>query len=216
MGKKTANNAIDFTRLFAMKDQLARREELEDVRDPSVVLTAVTAEAPAEAPIAELRAAAPAIEAVTIHEPTARTQMAAANSTQALAEMAGVASPPSATVRPLAADASPTFLRIGMSRDLHERVRAFAAVQGQPPTVLVRDLFERVTPVFDASAPMASLAACARGVVPAVVRERRVDMRMQIPVSDDLHRRMQQFAALRAQTLGASMLDVLEAHAPPL
>ncbi len=108
------------------------------------------------------------------------------------------------------------FLRVGMSRALHERLRALSALRGQSPTSLVRELFDRVTPVFDVRLPMSKLSMEAREAVPMVPRERRIDARMQVPVTEDLHRRMQQFAALRAQTLAAGMLDVLEAHAPTL
>ena len=63
---------------------------------------------------------------------------------------------------------------------------------------------------------MAALVSQARAVLGTAPREKRVETRMQVPTSEDLHRRLQQFAALRSQTLGASMLDILETHAPAI
>jgi len=191
MGKKNANNAIDFARIFAVKDKLAQQE---DPRDSGIVLALAASVANNESP--------PRAEVVT----SART----------IEEQEGEAQTPQIPQQPVKGLLGETFLRIGMSRELHERVRAFAALRGQPSTTMVRELFERVTPTFDLKTAMPTLAVLAREAVPMVRRERRVDVRMQIPVTEHLHRRMQQFAALRTQTLGASMLDVLEAHAPSL
>ncbi len=232
MKKKNANNAIDFAKLFAVKDQLHRdeaattAEESEPVDPSGAFLRAVPAlasepvesnelESPAEVSTSEASAAEvvdllpklPELESAPLAKPSTTPTK---RQTKKVVDVLG---PPS---KPDASAGGEMFLRVGMSRALHERLRALSALRGQSPTSLVRELFDRVTPVFDVRLPMSKLAVEARAAVPMVPRERRIDARMQVPVSEELHRRMQQFAALRAQTLAAGMLDVLEAHAPLL
>ena len=221
MARKNSNAAIDFTRLFAMKDQLARQGDLPVGNiAPALIATPLTsiendqprthstesgevigeaANTEVGANIGEQQPDDSVLVAATANDPTRESDLLTAASRASVQE-----------------GTRETFLRIGMSRSLHARIRAFSSLNARSPTALVRELFERVTPEFDLQVPMADLAAAARAAVPTVSRERRVDIRMQVPVTEHLHRRLQQFAALRGQTLGSSMLDVLEAHAPGL
>lgn len=226
MKKKNANNAIDFERLFAVKDQLQRDESATtDPVDPSGAFLRAVPTLVSE-PVANNEQAS-SVEVTTSEPPAAEvvdllpelpvsaplTKPLTTTVKRQTKKVVDVLGPPS---KPDSAAGGEMFLRVGMSRALHERLRALSALRGQSPTSLVRELFDRVTPVFDVRLPMSKLAVEAREAVPMVPRERRIDARMQVPVTEDLHRRMQQFAALRAQTLAAGMLDVLEAHAPLL
>jgi hypothetical protein len=251
MGKKNANNAIDFARLFAVKAKLTEQDRAQTPPPSPVSEVLPVAPVVAEPAAAEPLDALPAVaheavdqEVIVPVAPQLVTEETPVPESVSEVRVIPEAAPEAAAVAPALAsrktprgtqgrggaiialpepviaanvdEAESTYLRIGMPRELHARVRAFAALSGQTPPGFVRDLFGRVTPEFDSSKPMAQLAVLARTAVPVVQRERRVDVRMQIPVTEDLHGRLQKFAALRGQTLGASMLDVLEAHAPTL
>ncbi len=107
-----------------------------------------------------------------------------------------------------------TMLRVGMTRTLHERLRAFAMLQGVSPTTLARTLLDSLAPQFPREEPMASLAKAAREAFPSTGTPHRTEVRMQIGVDAGLHRRLHQLAALRAQTLIASVTDLFESAVP--
>lgn len=212
MAKKTANHAIDFERLFAVKAQLARQDEANEAV-LALERTVVEHAEPALAPPCET-----APHAVPSLGETSAT----------MANVIDFPTPAIEVDKPVRAagvgpEAAPTpgdedvLLRIGLSRPLHERLRAFAALEGKSPTILARELLDSNTPVLDRAAPMVALAKAARGAFAVSAAERRrVDVRMQIPVGAALHRRLHQVAALRTQTLGACVIDVFEAAVPAM
>ncbi len=108
------------------------------------------------------------------------------------------------------------MLRVGMTRALHERLRAFAMLQGVSPTTLARTLLDSLAPQFPREEPMASLAKAAREAFPPTGTPHRTEVRMQIGVDAGLHRRLHQLAALRAQTLIASVTDLFESAVPAM
>jgi len=185
MAKKNANNAIDFTRLLAVKDNLPSTPPL-----ASVVVEAMptAGREEASAPTATLLDF-PSREAVQAREHDG--------------------SGPGEETLP--SDSETVILRVGMSRELHDRVRASAALDGKSPANLARELLSRRTPAFPRSTPMATLAKLARDAFPAISTRSRIDVRMQVPVASDLHRRLHQLAALRTQTLVACISDLFEA-----
>ncbi|HEY5261493.1 MAG TPA: hypothetical protein VIJ33_05230 [Solirubrobacteraceae bacterium] len=184
MAKKNANNAIDFTRLLAVKDNL-----------PST----------------------PPLTSVVEAEPAAGREGAGATATLLDFPSREPAQPPreqggsDLAEEALPSDYETVVLRIGMSRALHDRVRATAALDGKSPAHLARELLARRTPAFLRSTPMATLAKQARDSFPASMARSRIDVRMQVPLDSDLHRRLHQLAALRTQTLVACISDLFEA-----
>jgi hypothetical protein len=116
-------------------------------------------------------------------------------------------------VRPIVTPVEST-LRIGMTRELHERIRMVAALQEKPPTVLVRELLETL-PVFDPTASLRMLSDLARGLAPRLsAAQPRIDTRMQVVLTEEAHFMLHKLAALRTQTLGACLTDLLEARLP--
>lgn len=211
MAKKNANNAIDFTRLLAIKDQLptiSRPLPAEPERAANVSL-----EEPQPVPTS--------FNGTVLDFP--QRELVADPPTAALETQGSdpeLASPPWGEELPPAevatsADLDQTvILRIGMSRSLHERVKASAALEGKSPAHLARELMSLRTPLFPRSTSMAQLAKQARESFPLNDSRVRVDVRMQVPIDLDLHRRLRQLAALRAQTLVACTFDLFESAVP--
>jgi hypothetical protein len=221
MSKATANKAIDFNRLFAVKDQVKDQlagkggdlmpsgDRVETGRGDRTTFPPIPSEA--ERPRESERAAvvSPATETLvppsdTPPSPASITQLRRPPAFQPSAS--GLHDPAPAGVGPL---------RIGMPRHLHERVRASAALACLPTTALVRAVLESATPHFDVTAPLADLTRVARSAFPEAGSGRRpIEVRMQVPMAEDLHRRLVQLAALRAQTLSVCLLDLLEDRLP--
>ena len=217
MTKKTAtaNKAIDFARLFAVKDQVARQ-----AAEDSIVADAGVHASEGQGSVQEL-------PRPFLVEPD---QVPESSSVLRAPVVEGADDSPSEVVSSLlrkrtsrkaplvtVEDAPDSTIRVGMPRELHDRVRACAALQGAAPTLFAREVLEQSTPIFDAKAPLAELARKARSVVKVGMGgPRRVDVRMQIPVTEDLHQRLIQLAALRTQTLGTCLLDILEHHVPAM
>ena len=226
MTKRNANQAIDFARLFAVKDRLALREaEASDGRgaptrggEPAPPLEAEPEAAAAALPDAVEQGAA--AEVVALYLAPAPVEAPSAPEPVAAAAAPDVGRGPAPTSAPgtgrAIEPAEPLGrLRVGMPRELHERVRAAAALSCLPPTTFVRDILESTTPRFDAAAPLSGLAQTARAAFPAFGAGRRTtEVRMQVPVSEELHQRLIQLAALRAQTLAACLVDALEHRVP--
>ena len=109
------------------------------------------------------------------------------------------------------------LLRIGISREMHARLVAFAKMGGLSSTQFARELLEQHVPVFRSNACLAELARTARNAFPSVrAEDARAETRMQVPLSDDLYRRVHQLAALRSQPLKPCVMDLLEAHIPEM
>jgi hypothetical protein len=72
----------------------------------------------------------------------------------------------------------------------------------------VHHLLEQ-TPIVDPAAALDDLQRSARGAAPTVTSRAVVEVRMQVPISEPLRVRLHQLAALRGQTLGACLADVL-------
>jgi hypothetical protein len=206
MAKKNANNAIDFSRLQAVRDQLSAVPPLS---------VSVAGELPGEVPME----AANAVLSVTFAEPLLvpaepelLLEQTASSPTQPEpqppAPTEGSALP-TEDVGP--ADHDSIVLRIGMSRPLHERIRAASALACKAPASLARELLLKRTPEFPRSTPMTTLAKQARDAFPTLAARPRVDVRMQVPLEVDLHRRLHQLAALRTQTLVACLSELFEA-----
>jgi hypothetical protein len=222
MTKKTAtaNKAIDFARLFAVKDQVAR-QAAEDNLTADVMARELEEQGRGESARRPfLVEAEKAPESATFDVPTdgpvVEPSAVAVFDSKAGAGARRSTSLPNRKTPLLAMEDAPnSSIRVGMTRELHSRVRACAALRGAAPTMFAREVLEESTPTFDAKAPLSELARKARSVV-AVGKggPRRADVRMQIPVTDDLHQRLIQLAALRTQTLGACLLDILEHHVP--
>jgi hypothetical protein len=213
MRKATANSAIDFNKLFALKDQLAHKGDDDMPADDRVdkgrgSMTSDSSNPPQPQPLH-----APTIAPVIALVP--ETLVAAADKAPDLAAVTQPGPPPAlqpsggANHDAISVPVGP--LRIGMPRHVHERVRASAALACLPTTTLVRDVLESTAPNFDITAPLSELTRIARSAVPEVGSGRRpIEVRMQVPMSEDLHRRLVQLAALRAQTLSVCLLDLLE------
>jgi hypothetical protein len=221
MGKKNANNAIDFARLFAVKEQVARRADESTATAASEALPTVPTE-----PEVVLRTD---VGATDERDADAGARPASETSAKVLAFPTAAPSEAEPAVLPVSLESSSTgradfvqsdrdiFLRIGMTRELHDRLRASAALQGKSVTVYVRDALEASTPMFDTSARLADLARIARAAAPVgSAGPRRSETRMQVPATEVLHRRLVQMAALRSQTLAASLLDLLETQVPAM
>ncbi len=84
------------------------------------------------------------------------------------------------------------------------------------PTTLSRTLLDSRTPEFDRGEPMAALAKSAREAFRPTGTPHRTEVRMQIGVDAGLHRRLHQLAALRAQTLIATVTDLFESAVPEM
>jgi len=207
MAKKNANNAIDFTRLLAVKDQLSAQSPL-----PISAATEPVADTITDDPILEPTG--------TLLEFPTREPSVENPGTSSLDQLAHASEAPASTAvlsqseDVWIGDAETVVLRIGLSRLLHDRVRACAALEGKSPAHLARELLSQRTPAFPRSTPMATLAKQARESFPAKAARSRVDVRMQVPIDRDLHRRLHQLAALRTQTLVACISDLFEASVP--
>ncbi len=221
MTKKTAtaNKAIDFARLFAVKDQVARQAAEDSIAADAGVHASEGQGSVQELPRPFL------VESDRVPE-SSSAALAPVVVEEVKESSSGVVSSPlrnrsgpARSKAPLVAveDAPDSTIRVGMSRELHDRVRACAALQGAAPTLFAREVLEQSTPIFDAKVSLVELARKARSVVKVgMAGPRRVDVRMQIPVTEDLHQRLIQLAALRTQTLGACLLDILEHHVPAM
>lgn len=210
MAKKTANNAIDFNRLFALKDQIRERDALEEVK-----------QAPASAPVELVVIESPRADEVVVPDvPEAQVvdpivEVAPANVVAPTEARSSIVEEKVGPPMLETADES-IVLRVGLPKGLHERVRAMAALRGKAPADFARDELERTVPKFDAATPLAVLARAAQAAAPAIRERARVDVRMQVPMTSDLHRRVVQLAALRRQTLAACMVEVFEALVPAM
>jgi len=213
MRKATAKNAIDFARLYEVRDRFAGKA-IEPLAGDEKGREGPSTGAPESSLVEPLRVAdAPVVQFPV--EPEDEASIPAPPVPEAITALR----PPSLRASDLVPGAAPgpAFgrLRIGMPRPLHERVRAAAALACVPPTTLVRDLLESAAPHFEPSAPLTELAQIARAAVPEMAAGRQqIEVRMQVPASDDLHRRLLQLAALRAQTLWACLLDLLDHRLP--
>ena len=201
MGKKTANSAIDFQKLFEIKERLRPVDALGETPAPPET----HADAPPPAPPSEDHLVAADSSDAPASEP-------AAPGGEVLAFPAPASAPELAPSTPVAEEQGrgegDTILRIGMPRALHERIRAVAALQRKPATLLVRELLEQ-TPAIDPKAPFAELRTLALGAAVMTSERARVDVRMQVPIGDDVHARLHQLAALRGETLGSCLIAVL-------
>jgi outer membrane biosynthesis protein TonB len=207
MAKKNANNAIDFSRLLAVKDNLPSLASL-----PGALEVAPDVEMSKEQ-------SAPAPTGTLLEFP-AREQSAEAPTTLPASPASTVPSSPAAFSSPTedvgTTEPETVVLRIGLSRPLHDRIRACAALEGQTPAHLARQLLSSRTPAFSRATPMVALAKEARESFPASAARMRIEVRMQVPLDIDLHRRLHQLAALRAQTLVACISDLFEASIPAM
>jgi hypothetical protein len=203
MAKKNANNAIDFTRLLAVKDQLPALAPL----TPAEAEAEPAANTPTSEPPFETREHTAAVLDFPRREPSDEPLLepGAPTAVEGVHLRDADAGP---------ADSQTVVLRIGMSRTLHDRVRASAALEGKSPAHLARELLSNRTPLFPRSTSMAALAKQARDSFPTNAARARVDVRMQVPIDSDLHRRLHQLAALRAQTLVACISDLFDASVP--
>jgi hypothetical protein len=214
MRKATAKNAIDFARLYEVKDRFAGRAMEPPAGDGEKGREGANTGAP-ESSLAE---PLPVAEAAVVPFPVEPEKVPSIPPAPLLEAITALR-PPGLLASDGAPGAAPApafgRLRIGMPRPLHERVRAAAALACMPPTTLVRDLLESAAPHFEPAAPLTELAQVARAVVPETSAGRQpIEVRMQVPASDDLHRRLLQLAALRAQTLWACLLDLLDHRLP--
>jgi hypothetical protein len=212
MSKATANKAIDFKRLFAVKDQLASKVEDDVPGDDRVEKGRGNMPSDPSGPQTEPLQAAEVAPVIAL---PAETLIPAPDQAPDAGAITQLRPPPAfqPSGRPVhdAAPAPVGPLRIGMPRHVHERVRASAALACLPTTTLVRDVLESTAPQFDVSAPLSELARVARSAFPEAGSGRRaIEVRMQVPMAEDLHRRLVQLAALRAQTLSVCLLDMLE------
>ncbi len=215
MRKATAKNAIDFARLYEVKERFAGRAMEAPAGEAEKGREGPDIDAPESSPAEPLPVAETAAVVPFPVEPENAPSIPAPSSSEAITALRPPGLPAS-DVAPGAAPA-PAFgrLRIGMPRQLHERVRASAALACVPPTTLVRDLLESAAPRFEPGAPLTELAQVARAAVPErAAGPQPIEVRMQVPASDDLHRRLLQLAALRAQTLWACLLDLLDHRLP--
>ena len=213
MAKKNANNAIDFTRLLAVKDQLPALAPL----TPAEAEAEPAANTPTSEPPFETGEHTAAVLDFPRREPSDEPLLEPGAPTAAVLDFPQ--REPLEGVHLRDADAGPAdsqtvVLRIGMSRTLHDRVRASAALEGKSPAHLARELLSNRTPLFPRSTSMAALAKQARDSFPTNAARARVDVRMQVPIDSDLHRRLHQLAALRAQTLVACISDLFDASVP--
>ena len=225
MGKKSANNAINFERLFSVKDQMARH---------TLALEAVTlppaGEGPSQASEEESRGTPPGpVETDDVAhssdiEPSSSSHACAVAAVEATSTPAAVVATTLQMMPGLEVAANgqaapvseqEVFLRIGMTRGLYDRLRAYASLEGKAANVFAREALEASTPSFEPSAPLPDLVRVARAAAPlGIAGPRRTEIRMQVAATNSLHRRLVQLAALRAQTLAASLLDILEARVP--
>jgi predicted HicB family RNase H-like nuclease len=213
MARKTANNAIDFGKIFALKERLAEKEPPGTNDDAELAPTAVAAyretpSTPAPPSVETPRTALepPPASVLQLLPPASVEPQPNADESRGVDELAA---PPAAEKG--RGDAS-GVLRIGMPRKLHDTLRALAALRGRSVTTYVREALEQ-TPEIDPRAPFSELQALARTVAPVVTAHAHIEVRMQVPVSEHVHARLHQIAALRGQTLGACLADVLEARA---
>ncbi len=209
MAKKNSNNAIDFTRILAIKDNLPTLSPPPPVERDGATNEATTGTV-VDFPKRD-----------RLDDPPIETRDGGSDSRDGefAVSVAESTSTEDANLREVATrpDIDPTvLLRIGMSRSLHERVRAWATLEGKTPADLARELLSRRTPLFPRSTPMAQLAREARDSFPFNDSRTRIDVRMQVPLDGELHRRLHQLAALRAQTLVACISDLLESSVPSM
>jgi hypothetical protein len=207
MARKTATAAIDFAKIFAIKEQLAQGVTTSDLSAARPL-----EHAPDRAPIAPASTDAPDI-AADLGEPTPSDapalQLVPPLSEPTFGRPSGRPAVPPPDAEAGVAQAT-DVLRVGVSRALHEKLRALAALDGRSTPQFVRDLLHR-TPTVDPSAALTDLQRSAREAAPMTTSRAVVEVRMQVPMSETLHARLHQLAALRGQTLSACLVDVLAA-----
>jgi hypothetical protein len=219
MTKSNAKKGIDFNRLFSVKDKLgvegaADRAPLADSTFPLQKGRGDAGPEQARPPTAE--PSRPPEVGTVIAFPTEHVTHDAGAPTDTVMTAIRPPAPasPSTTPREEASDAIGR-LRVGLPRSLHERLRASAALACVPSTAFVRDMLESAAPRFAGNVSLSELSQVARTAFPeASLGRRPIEIRMQVPVTEDLHRRLLQLAALRAQTLGGCMVDLLEHRLP--
>jgi hypothetical protein len=217
---KNANRAIDFQRLFAVKDQLAKADSVAATafEAPHAQSDVPPTDPPPVGDIAPPQGEGRVTELFVAERPASEAPSAPVKRLAETVRPGAIAPRPELVPPPasaLAVDGEAVGpLRIGMPKALHHRVRAAAAMACKPPVMMVREVLEQGTPHFDAGESLTDLGEAARGAFPQTDARRTVDVRMQVHVSEDLHQRLVQLAALRAQTLGACLLDALDHQLP--
>jgi hypothetical protein len=207
MAKKPATAAINFDRIFALKDQLSRH----DAADPKLpALSPEAAGDPAPQPTLEA-CAAPSLAGHRDEAESSRFEpMLHLVSAATPSGRAGQAEQPHEPTEQTTTSSFGTF-RVGMPKALHGKLRALAALEARPVTAFVADLLCR-TPDIDPKRPFHQLLERALAIAPVVTERVRIEVRMQVPIDEHVHTRLHQLAALRGQTLSACLMDVLSVH----